>query len=79
MAGLAFAREVKFEVNIDRDKVAIGEAAQVGLSFQGTQSMPAPDIGNIDGLEIRYTGPSTMMPVINGGLGLPDGVVKTAR
>jgi hypothetical protein len=64
--GSAFAADVKFEVSLDKDKVAIGELAQLGLSFQGTQSMPAPDIGNIDGLEIRYTGPSTMMTVING-------------
>ncbi len=39
---------------------------QLGLTFYDTQSMPAPDIGNIDGLEIRYLGPSTMMTVING-------------
>jgi len=58
--------EVKFEISLDRDKVAIGETAQLGLTFHGTQSMPAPDIGNIDGLEIRYLGPSTMMTVING-------------
>lgn len=63
---LALAKEIRFEASLDKDKVAIGEAAQLGLSFQGTQSMPAPDIGNIDGLEIRYTGPSTMMTVING-------------
>jgi len=64
--GVALARDVKFEASIDRDKIAIGESAQLGLSFQGTQGMPAPDVGNIDGLEIRYTGPSTMMTVING-------------
>ncbi|MFH0764685.1 MAG: BatD family protein [Candidatus Omnitrophota bacterium] len=63
---IAFAADIKFEVSLDKDKIAIGEAAQLGLSFQGTQSMPAPDIGNIDGLEIRYVGPSTMMTVING-------------
>ena len=60
------AREVKFEVSLDKDRIALGETAQLGLSFYGTQSMPAPDIGNIAGLEIRYLGPSTMMTVING-------------
>jgi len=62
----AYCRDLKFEVSIDKTKVALGEAAQLGLSFYGTQSMPAPDVGNIDGLEIRYSGPSTMMTVING-------------
>ena len=62
----AIADNLKFEASLDRNKVAIGDTAQLGLSFYGTQSMPAPDIGNIDGLEIRYMGPSTMMTVING-------------
>lgn len=66
LAVSAYADDIKFEVSLDKDKVAIGETAQLGLSFHGTQSMPAPDIGNIDGLEIRYVGPSTMMTVING-------------
>ena len=61
-----FAKDMKFEVNLDRDKIGLGEAAQLGLSFYDTQSMPAPDIGNIDGLDIHYIGPSTMMTVING-------------
>jgi len=57
---------MKFEASLDRNRIAIGETARLGLSFYGTQSMPAPDIGNIDGLEIRYVGPSTMMTVMNG-------------
>ncbi len=60
------ANDVKFNVSLDRERLALGESAQLALSFQGTQSMPAPDIGNIDGLEVRYVGPSTMMTVING-------------
>lgn len=62
----ARADDIKFEASLDRQKVGLGEAAQLGLSFRGTHSMPAPDIGNIDGLEIRYLGPSTMMTVIDG-------------
>jgi hypothetical protein len=62
----AMAKDVKFEVSLDKDYVSIGETAQLGLTFQNTQSMPAPDISNIDGVEIRYMGPSTMMTVING-------------
>lgn len=62
----ALAAEKKFEVSLDRKGVAIGEKAQLGLAFYGTQSMPAPDLGNIDGLDIKYVGPSTMMTVMNG-------------
>lgn len=65
-AGSAEARDIKFELNLDRNTVAIGESAELGLSFHGTQSMPAPDLGNISGLDIKYRGPSTVMTVING-------------
>ncbi|MCX5679543.1 MAG: BatD family protein [Candidatus Omnitrophica bacterium] len=65
-AGVANARDLRFEVSLDKSQVAIGTAAKLGLSFYGTQSIPAPDLGNIDGLEVRYMGPSTMMTVLNG-------------
>ena len=60
------ADDIKFEAGLDKQTVAIGESAQLGLTFYGTQNVPAPDIGNIDGCEVRYLGPSTMMTVING-------------
>lgn len=66
VAASLYASTKKFEISIDKSKVAIGEKAQLGISFYGTQSMPAPDVGNISGLDIRYVGPSTMMTVING-------------
>lgn len=65
-AAAADAKELRFEASLDKAQVAIGTAAKLGLSFYGTQSIPAPDLGNIDGLEVRYMGPSTMMTVLNG-------------
>jgi len=62
----ALAADMKFQANLDRNDITIGESTQLGLTFYGTQSMPAPDIGAIDGLDIHYIGPSTMMTVING-------------
>lgn len=67
-SAFAAADEIKFEASIDKKDVAIGESAQLGLTFYGTQNVPAPDIGNIDGVEVRYLGPSTMMTVINGAV-----------
>lgn len=64
--GYAEARDVKFEASVDNNTIALGERAQLGLTFYGTQAIPAPDIGNIDGFEVRYIGPSTMMTVLNG-------------
>ena len=65
-ASYLYADDIKFEAAIDKKTVAMGESAQLGLTFYGTQNVPAPDIGNIDGCEVRYLGPSTMMTVING-------------
>ena len=65
-ARLVYSEDIKFEASIDKKTVAMGESAQLGLTFYGTQNVPAPDIGNIDGCEVRYLGPSTMMTVING-------------
>ncbi len=66
LSAVACAEDIKFEAAIDKKSVAIGESAQLGLTFYGSQNIPAPDIGNIDGCEVRYLGPSTMMTVING-------------
>jgi len=66
MAGDAFPRDIKFEASLDAKRIAIGERAQLGLTFFGNQNIKPPEIGNIDGLEMRYLGPSTMMTVING-------------
>jgi hypothetical protein len=66
LSAIAFADEIKFDASIDKKSVAIGETAQLGLTFYGTHNVPAPDIGNIDGVEVRYLGPSTTMTVING-------------
>ena len=66
LGAIALADDIKFEASIDKNTVAIGESVQLGLTFYGTQNVPAPDIGNIDGCEVRYLGPSTMMTVING-------------
>ncbi|MBN1526231.1 MAG: protein BatD [Candidatus Omnitrophica bacterium] len=62
----ACADNVKFEATVDRGVIALGESAQIGLAFYGTQEMPSPEIGEIDGFETRYVGPTTMMTVING-------------
>lgn len=62
----AYAEDIKFEASVDKKTVALGESAQLGLTFHGTQNVPAPDIGNIDGCDVKYLGPSTMMTVING-------------
>jgi hypothetical protein len=63
---ICYANDIKFEVTVDRRTVSLGESLQLSLSFHGTQSVSAPDIGEIDGFQVRYLGPSTRMSIVNG-------------
>ena len=66
LCAVVFADDIKFEAIVDKKDAAIGETAQLSLTFYGTQNVPAPDIGNIEGCDLHYLGPSTTMTVING-------------
>ena len=61
-----FAQEINFETSIDRTKVSLGKGVQLSLTFHGTQDVSAPDMPEINGVESRYLGPSTMMSIVNG-------------
>jgi hypothetical protein len=63
---IVLAKDIQFEATVDRTRVSLGESLQLNLSFYGTQDVPAPDIGDIDGFQLRYLGPSTRMSIVNG-------------
>ncbi|MFH1996928.1 MAG: BatD family protein [Candidatus Omnitrophota bacterium] len=65
-ASAGFAKEKNFEVTLDRNRVALGETAELHLTFYGTQNIPTPKIDTIDGFQARYLGPSSMMSIVNG-------------
>lgn len=60
------AGNIQFEVTVDRNKIALGEALQLNLAFHGTQNVSAPSIDKIQGFDSRYLGPSTMVSIVNG-------------
>jgi hypothetical protein len=62
----ALCRDIQFEATVDRKAVSLGESLQLNLSFHGTQSVSRPDIGEIEGFQARYRGPSTRMSIVNG-------------
>lgn len=62
----ANAGDVQFEVTVDRDKAALGEALHLSLSFHGTQNVSAPQLDKIEGFDARYLGPSTNVSIVNG-------------
>jgi hypothetical protein len=66
LAGAVFAKDIAFEASLERNIVYLGEGVQLNLQFQGTTDIPAPTLPEIDGLQSRYVGPSTMMSIVNG-------------
>ncbi len=66
LPGAAFAKDISFEASIERNTIYLGEGVQLNLQFQGTTDVPAPTLSEIDGLQSRYVGPSTMMSIVNG-------------
>jgi len=63
---MLYASDIQFEVTVDRKTVSLGESLQLNLSFYGTQNVSRPDIGEIDGFQVHYLGPSTRMSIVNG-------------
>ena len=62
----ALAKEVPFEVSVDRNKISLGEQIELNLTFNGTQNVPSWELPVIDGIQSRYLGPSTRMSIVNG-------------
>lgn len=62
------AKEITFEIMVDRTKVSLSQSLQLNLVFSGTQDLPAMNLPEMDGFNSRYLGPSTMMSVINGSV-----------
>ncbi|HBO97171.1 MAG TPA: hypothetical protein DD648_03960 [Candidatus Omnitrophica bacterium] len=60
------AQDVQFTAEVDQNTIALGTSAQLTLTVTGTQDVadiPAP---SVDGLDIRYLGPSTQISIVNG-------------
>jgi len=64
--GAVLASDIQFEATVDRKTVSLGESLQLSLSFHGIQNVSPPDIGEIDGFQVQYLGPSTRMSIVNG-------------
>ena len=62
------AKEINFEIMVDRSKVALNQSMQLNLVFTGTQDVPTIKLPEMEGFNSRYMGPSTMMSVVNGSV-----------
>jgi len=66
LCSMLYASDIQFEATVDRETVSLGESLQLNLSFHGTQNVSRPEIGEIEGFQVRYLGPSTRMSIVNG-------------
>lgn len=63
---VCFAKNVAFELNVDRKKIPLGSSTQLYLTFNNTQDIKAFNLPETEGLQFQYLGPSTRMSVVNG-------------
>ncbi|MBU4304715.1 MAG: BatD family protein [Candidatus Omnitrophica bacterium] len=62
----AYAKDIPFEISLERNYVEVGDVLQLGLVFENTQGVSAPQLPDIDGFKSQYIGPSTKMTIVNG-------------
>ena len=55
-----------FTVTLDRESVQLGDAAVLALKFDGGQPQGTPQLPQIPGLQITYSGPSSSFSFVNG-------------
>ncbi|MFQ5952265.1 MAG: BatD family protein [Candidatus Omnitrophota bacterium] len=65
--GLAIAQqEERLDATLERDSVSLGNPVYLYVTFYGSKNISPPNIPTVDGLRIKYVGPSTKISVING-------------
>ncbi len=62
----AEAADVRVHAELDRAEMAVGDTADLGVTVEGVQDAPPPALANVDGLSIRYVGPSSQLSIVNG-------------
>lgn len=60
------AQEIRFEVEVSANRVEVGSALQLTLTVHGAKVDGPLQLPQIEGLDVRYLGPSTRISIING-------------
>ncbi len=63
---IALAEEPRYEATLENYRVSIGNPLYLYVAFYGGQGVERPQTPVINGLKVRYVGPSSKMSVING-------------
>lgn len=62
----AIADQVSVSASVDSKTVRVGGSIHLTVSIEGTQSVNAPSLPDIDGFQARYQGPNTQISIVNG-------------
>ncbi|MDP8299085.1 MAG: BatD family protein [Candidatus Tantalella remota] len=60
------AAEDRFEARIERGRVSVGNPLYLYLTFKGVQNVSRPKVPDVNGVKIKFVGPSTEMSIVNG-------------
>jgi hypothetical protein len=58
--------ENQLTAEMERNVVSIGNPVYLNVTFSGAQDVDCPEVRKVDGLQIKYVGPSTQVTIING-------------
>ncbi len=64
--GTLFAQDGQLEATLERNRVSLGNPLYLHVTFSGAQNVNRPEFPGVDGMKIRYVGPSTKMSIVNG-------------
>ncbi len=62
----AYGADVTVQARLDAEQLSVGQSTTLAVEVQGTQDAAAPNIANVEGLTVRYVGPSTQISIVNG-------------
>ena len=62
----AIANEISVTASVDKKIVRVGGRIQLTASIEGTQSINAPNLPEINGFQAQYQGPRTQISIVNG-------------
>ena len=62
----AFANSISVSASVDKNIVSVGDRIQLTVTIEGSQSVEAPDLPDMDGFQTQYVGPSTQISIVNG-------------
>ena len=61
-----YAEEKSLEASLEENSTSVGNPVYLNISFYGDQNVSPPQVEPLDGLQVKYVGPSTRISVVNG-------------